>query len=195
MKSKITLTLLFAFLIGIANYSSFAQESTTSNKEQKKIEKEQKKQEKALKSAQEREELFNLLKNKCFVFRVSRLQGDRGDNFSVPPDRNFLIIEDTLVMYQFAFDNVVGWNGVGGATMKGHTTNYEYNDPGGNKALTVSARITPIVGQGNSRFNMTIRDSGDGNLTLILGDGTQLQLTGRLVSPEEAGINIGTSPF
>ena len=109
MKTKITLTLLLAFLIGIAIPSSFAQESTSSKKEQKKIEKEQKKQARELKSAQERAQFSNLLKNKSFVFKASRLQGARGDNYSVPPDRNFLAISDTLVMYQFAFDNVSGW--------------------------------------------------------------------------------------
>lgn len=191
MRIKLTIILFMAVLLGYGGSSSFAQESTTSAKSQKKLEKEQKKKEKELQAAKDREQLTNLLKNKFFVFKASRLQGPQGQSFSVPPDRNFLIVNDTLILYQFAFDNIVGWNGVGGATMEGYITNYTFNDGGAKKPLTVSSRITPKIGQGNSRFSITVRDSGDGNMELMLGDGTRLMLVGNIVNPPDSGINVG----
>ncbi len=191
MKTKITVSLLIVFMMGLAYYPAYSQESTSSKKEQRKLEKEQKKKEKEMQAAEAKEVLAKLLENKCFVFKASRLQGPQGASYSVPPDRNFLGIQDSLVIFQFAFDNVVGWNGVGGATMEGFLNNYTFKKGEKNKPMIVESRIAPKIGSGSPYFMLTVMDSGDANLELRLGDGTRLKLNGIVTNPVESGINIG----
>jgi len=193
MKTKIISFLITIIIIGSATFPAYTQEITNSKKEQRKALKEQEKKDIAISADNQKNELAKLLECGYFVFKASRLSGPRGDSYSVPPNLNFLAVDDSIVIYQFAFDNVVDWNGVGGATMEGYLDNYKYNDGGKNKPMTVVSRIKPKIGQGSPYFNISVMDNGDARLDLMLNHGVRLKLSGNVTSIPDSGIFVGKS--
>jgi hypothetical protein len=193
MKIKVILLMLIISISCSVVYPSYAQEATVSKKEQRKQVKEQEKKEKETLAASQKEELAKMLKCGCFVFKASRLSGPAGDSYSVPPNLNFLAVNDSLVVYQFAFDNVIGWNGLGGATMEGYRSNYKFDDGGKNKPMTVESRVKPKYGPGSPYFNISVQDDGGATLDLMLNHGVRLKLTGNVTSIPDSGVYTGKS--
>lgn len=183
----ISLSLIFSVFLFTG---AVAQETTITKKEQKKLEKEQKKKEKDERAAADLELLKNMLQNRFFVFQASRLLAPSGQNWSVAPNINFLSIMDTAAVYQFGFEQLVGWNGAGGYTLEGFVVTYEFDDGGERKTMTVSATISPNIGQGRAAFILTVLDNGNADLDMTVSGGT-LRMSGRVVSPAETGVFKG----
>ena len=190
---KTAILLLSALIVSFVFSPQYglAQESTTSEKEQRKLEKEKKKQEKEAAALVDREMYAQMLQNKQFVFMANTLAGDAGRTFPVTPKFNFLVVYDEQVVFQFAFDGVVGWNGIGGITMKGEIEDYRF-DPGKNinKPMKVNARVKANTQWGKPYFTLTVFGEGYANITMTV-KGATINMSGQLVSLEESDVYIG----
>lgn len=188
----ILLTLVLAFSAAIP--AATAQDTVLTKKEQKKLEKEKKKKERAGQDAIEKEKLANLLSHNFFVFRASRIYNNSGLSFSVSPNINFLSVIDTLVTFQFGFDQVIGWNGVGGITLEGFTEDYVFNEnKDSNRPMTVESRVKPATSAGSSYFSISVMDNGQAEMNLTLSRGGTIRMSGEIVNPRDAGIYKGTA--
>jgi len=168
-------------------------QDTLTKKEQKKLEKEKKKQKREARDAAEKEKLVNLLSHKFFVFRTSRVYDNSGRSFAVSPNINFLSVIDTLVTFQFGFDQLIGWNGVGGITSEGYAENYVFNENKDSKRpMTVESRIRPINSVGSPYFTITVMDGGQADLNLTTSRGGTIRMSGEIWDPRDAGIYKGT---
>ena len=187
------LSLLIAVLL-VAPSGVTAQTKQLTKKEQRKLEKKKKKEERRKKSAAQRKYYEHLLKEKRWVFQATRLYGPSGQLYNVSPDVNFVAVKDSMIILQFGFQNVVGWNGVGGVTAEGFLSQYKV-DPGKNhkQAMTVSAHIRPKFGGGSPYFTMTVMDDGSTDIMVTLNNGDMLRMGGQLYAPQNASVYKGVT--
>jgi len=186
----VLLTFVLAFTAAIP--ATTAQDTVLTKKEQKILEREKKKKERAGQDAVEKEKLANLISHKFFVFRASRIYDNSGQSFSVSPNINFLSVIDTLVTFQFGFDQLVGWNGVGGITLEGFTEDYVFNENKDSKRpMTVESRVRPAKSVGSSFFSISVMDNGQAELNLTMSRGGTIRMSGEIWDPRDAGIYKG----
>ena len=192
MKTTIIITsILFAILLAVPQYGS-AQESNATNKSlTKKLEKEKKKQEKEAAALAEKEKYAEMLQDKRYVFMANTLAGDAGASYSVTPKFNFLKVDGDQVVFQFAFNDVVGWNGIGGITLKGEAEDYSF-DPGKNikKPMRVIARVKANTHWGTPKFTLTVFEGGYANIIMTIKGGT-VNMRGQVVKIEGSGVYEG----
>lgn len=183
--------LVFALTLFTAN-PGIAQNKQLTKKEQRKLEKQKRKEVRLKKDAASRKFYTDLIKNKRWVFQATRLFGPSGLYFSVTPDLNFVAVQDNEIILQFAFQGVVGWNGVGGVTAEGFLSDFKFN-PGknDNKAMSISAHIQPKYGGGSPYFTMDIGNDGSADITVTLENGGTLRMGGQLYSPAQSSIYKG----
>ena len=188
----IILSILFAILLAVPQYGS-AQESNATNKSlTKKLEKEKKKQEKEAAALVEREEYAEMLQGKHYVFMANTLSDDAGASYSVTPKYNFLKVVDDQIVFQFAFNDIVGWNGIGGITLKGEAEDYRF-DPGKNikKPMRINAKMKANAHWGTPNFTLTVFEGGYANIIMTIR-GSTINMRGQVVKLEGSGVYEGT---
>lgn len=188
----VVLPFLFAILVFVPQYG-VAQESNATNKSlTKKLEKEKKKQEKEAAALAEREKYAEMLQAKRYVFMANTLSGDAGTSYSVTPKFNFLKVEDESIVFQFAFNDIIGWNGIGGITLKGEAEDYRF-DPGKNikKPMRVTARVKASAHWGTPNFTLTVFDEGYARIIMTIR-GETITMAGQVVKLEGSGVYEGT---
>ncbi len=187
----IILSILFAILLAVPQNGS-AQESNATNKSlTKKLEKEKKKQEKEAAALAEREKYAEMLQSKRYVFMANTLSGDAGASYSVTPKFNYLSVIEDDIIFQFAFNDIIGWNGIGGITLKGEVEDYRF-DPGKNikKPMRVTARMKANAHWGTPNFTLTVFDEGYARIIMTIR-GETITMAGQVVKPEGSGVYEG----
>ena len=192
MKAIAFLIITTAFLLFVFSPASFGQETEISQKEQRKLEKEKKKKEKEAVALESQKVYANMLENKNYVFMGNSLSGDAGAVYSVTPKYNFLSVSGNQVVFQFSFDGIVGWNGIGGITLKGEIDEYKF-EPAKNtkKPMHVTARIHANAHWGKPYFTLTVFEEGYASITMSVKSGT-VNMNGQVVKPEDSGVYEGT---
>lgn len=191
MKTRVFLLSLILVISGTMT-TIVAQDTVLTKKEEKQIAKEQKKKEKATQAEQQQARLVKMLSKRFFVFQATRLYGPQGRSFSVSPSINFLSVIDSLVTFQFGFEQLSGWNGVGGVTLEGYTDDYVFNrNDSTRRPMTVDSKVRPATGIGRPYFTITVQNNGQADLDLILGGPDRIRMSGRIVDPVESGIYKG----
>ena len=195
MAMKKTFLIIIALIVTSVIMPLTAQtEKNISEKEQKKLEKQAKKEARLEKEKQAVAKVKQLVKDSAFVFVANRLRG-KGKSYSVNPSVNFMLVNGKSATYQFAFQRLAGWNGIGGATFDGDVVDYEY---------TLSENTKKA-----SHLKMTFRPEGVGGLpsvtitffatsatmNLTLDDGTRLTFDGEIKSIQESGVFKGNAVF
>ncbi len=192
MKKIIYFLGLFLVLAVALPNTGMAQVKHLTRKEQRKLEKQKRKEERQKKDAVSRKFYAHLIQSKNFVFQATRLYGPDGSFFSVSPTLNFVAIKNNEIVLQFAFQGVIGWNGVGGITAEGFLKGFKFN-PGKNshQAMTVSSRIQPKGPGGSPYFTMTVGDDGSTEISVTLENGQMIRMGGQLYSPSQASVYKG----
>ncbi len=187
--------LLLAIGLLISPVAMAQTQHTLTKKEQRQLEKMRRKKEKTRQRAAAHAYYLQLLQKKYFVFEADYLTDTRGNSFVLSPDINFMeVIGDTAVL-QFGFDNLIGWNGVGGITVRGTLYNYKVQEGKKNTGINMHTGIH-IIGPGlPPNVSLYVSDDGTAQLTIITGNGDQITLFGTIVSPEDASIFKGMSLF
>ncbi len=190
--------LLFAMVLVVQPVqSTFAQNTVNLSKnEQRKELRQKKKEAKKKENLKQRLQYAKMLKEKNFVFQADHLMGPQGNSFFVSPDINFLAVFKNKVVFQFGFEGIVGWNGVGGYTAKGFSKSYKFY-PGKNRnsALSVRSVVLPQIGNGSGYYQLSVMDNGRAELNITMPNGGTLEMSGRIVHNDKAHIFIGQTPF
>ena len=112
----ISLVLIMIILGG----SSFAQ-----TKEDNKAAKKAKKEAKALQDKENTAALISLVESKKFVLEANTLFDRTGMSYILNSSLNFVGFDGVNSTIQLGFDQLIGWNGVGGVTIDGQITKME----------------------------------------------------------------------
>ncbi len=169
--------------------------SNVSPKEQKKLEKQKKKEAQQAEDLAELKTVNKMVKDTAFVFVASTLYGDRGSSFRVDPSVNFLGVSHGKAVYQFAFNGLVGWNGIGGATFEGNITKYEFKESDNLKkasGLTMNFRSPGVAG---SPYVTMSFFGTKATVNILFSTGERVRLDGEIKSLNDAGVYKGQSLF
>lgn len=184
MKKSIILIFVFVISLGLS-----AQEEQKSRKE-KRAEKKQRElaQLEANRVLQEQ-----WVENKTFVLEATQVFGKKGSMFQLTPSTNFVYINGDQAILQLSFNGLVGWNGVGGITVKGKITKYKSDTENKNKPIYIQLSI-----QGSEGFqDVTLWISSNGNGEAQITDirGNRIRFTGDVLSLEDSRVFIGNTRF
>ncbi|HDO06230.1 MAG TPA: DUF4251 domain-containing protein [Bacteroidetes bacterium] len=174
---------------------AYAQSKELTKKEKHHLERLRKKKERSMKRAISREYYTKLLKEKYFVFQADFLIGAHGESFVLSPDINFMSVNGNKVILQFGFNNAIGWNGVGGITVRGTLSNYQVHLGKKKNNLSMSTNMY-LIGPGlPPGISLNVSDDGTAQLMVQPAGGPPFVVYGQIVSPKKANIFVGQSLF
>lgn len=187
----VSIALAFSFLITGVGLS---QETRAVKREKRKVEQIKKKKLK-ISDSKTRAYYSNLLQKKDFVFTADFLRTEEGLTFFLDPTINFVSVIGDTATFQFGRNGAIGWNGVGGVTAHGIIDNYKYFLSKKHKVMTVSSDASMFAPVLPPHFTLYVSDDGTAQLVLDLPRGGLVTMTGRIYSPRDSGIFVGTSAF
>lgn len=166
--------------------SASAQETEPLTKQEKKaLKQEQKKQTEAMLARTTAE----ALKSGRFVLQADQLRGRGGSMISVNPTTNFVAVEGEDAYFQMASWSGVGYNGLGGVTLKGRITSFEMNQ--GNKHGSYSIVMNTVGNGGNLTIVMNINKTGQmASASVTSNRGDRVDMNGILVPWTGTGAQI-----
>jgi len=128
-----------------------------------------------------------------FVLEAQQVYNKMGEMFSLTSSINFVYINGEKAIIQLGFNGIVGWNGVGGITIKGRISKYTVEKDNKNIPIYISLTI-----QGSEGFNdikIWISTSGRGEAQVMDNRGNRIKFIGDIVSLEDTRVYIGTERF
>lgn len=142
------------------------------SKEQRKKER---KELKARRAEETKQQLIGLTENKSLLLDADALRGRYSGYYNVGGE-NFILIDGDRFVLQTASAFRSGYNGLGGVTLEGTITSYEYNIDKDKGSIVISARVNmPVGGPGSllmqiaadGSANATYRDNWGGRITFV----------------------------
>ena len=192
-KRVIMKKLAIAVTILVLGMGAQAQDtSSLSKREQRKLIKEEM-QRQADKEAERYAKLVDqMVKSATFVLEADMLYDRYGNSRMVQYSINFISADSTRGVLQVGSNAYLGRNGVGGVTIDGAISSYEYthNEKKGTYVVNYMLR-SPV---GSYDINMTIQSGGraDARVSGNLSSGS-LRYSGRLVHPAKSRVFKGSS--
>lgn len=192
---KLLMALSVLFLFGTAAPVMAQVNSSLTPREQRKVEKQNKKEARQAKDLTELKEVNKLVEDTSFVFVASMLYGSRGSLIQVDPSINFLGVNHGKAVYQFAFNGLIGWNGIGGATFEGNITKYDFKASNNiNKASDLSMNFHARGIAGSPYVTMTFFGR-KATVEIQFNTGERIRLDGVIKSVKDAGVYKGQPVF
>lgn len=190
MRSIASLLLAFIFTIG-----AFSQdEGRLSKSEIRKLQKEQKKAEQEAEKEQMARLTQIMVEQHRFVLEADFLSDRIGTRVPVQSNINFIMIDSLEGVVQFGSAMSVGYNGVGGATIEGRITKYEYNMIG-RKKDNYSLTIVFMSSLGSYDITVMINADGYADATIRGNWSGALSYHGRLVPLRASKVYKGSPRF
>ena len=188
MKTFLTFLMAFVFILG-----STAQDETQqlSPRELRKLQKEQRKAEQAAEMERMAEVTEYMIHQQQFVLEADFLSDKYGQRAPVTSTINFVMIDSLVGTVQFGDAQRIGYNGVGGATVDGRITKYEYTKMG-KKQDSYSVRMVFMSGIGTYDITLMINAQGVGDATIRGNWSDQLNYHGKLVPLTLSRVYKGT---
>lgn len=131
--------------------------------------------------------------DKTYVLEAMQVFNKEGMSFQMNSSTNFVYVNGDKAVIQLAFDGIVGWNGVGGITIKGRITKYEVDKENPNKPIYIKMSI-----QGSTGFQdiaLWVSSNGQGEAQVTDNKGNRIRFTGNIVSLEESSVYVGMETF
>ena len=188
MKSLMTFLLAFVFVLG-----AFSQEETQqlSQKELKKLQKEQKKAAREAEEERMAEVTRYMVHQQQFALEADFLSDKYGQRVPVTPTINFVMIDSLIGTVQFGDAMAVGYNGVGGVTVDGRVTKYEYSVIG-KKEDSYSIRLILMSSIGTYDITLMVNSQGYADAQIRGNWSGQLNYHGKLVPLTLSRVYNGT---
>jgi hypothetical protein len=169
--------ILFVFAALVA-LPAFTQE--LSKKEQRKLEKELKREQQAAEAAQKAEVVNAMAEYQRFVLEANTLRDKRGNSVPVTSNINFISADSLTGVIQVGSNLYVGRNGVGGITVEGSLSDYEYSKHERSGSFNISYILRSPVGTYD--VQITVRPDGRADATVRSTTwGDQLKYSGYMV--------------
>ena len=135
-----------------------------------------------------------LFEQKSFVIEANTVYSKKGRSFQMNSSINFVKLNEGTGVLQLAFNQIVGWNGVGGITLDGKVRNYKINKGDGSKMPSVQFDMNGTLGWGTVRIS--VNSSGNARATVDGGtSGDRITFSGQLVPLKESGTYQGQTLF
>jgi len=120
------------------------------------------------------------LKNEHFVLKADHVMGKYGASFVVNPVTNFVAVEGRDAYVQLASSSAIGYNGMGGVTLKGRITSMEIRQGGRNGYHTIE--ISTMGNGGPLNITLNVNPTGEVATAYIRTHyGNRIEMTGELV--------------
>jgi|LGVF01.1.fsa_nt_gb hypothetical protein len=142
-----------------------------------------------------KKELYTQIFNdKSFVVEANTVYSKRGQSFQVNSTINFVRLKEGEGTLQLGFDQIVGWNGVGGITLDGKVRNYTVIEGDESKMPRVKFDMNgPSIGW--ATVNITVNSSGMARATVDGNFGERITFSGPLKTLEESGTFKGMTNY
>jgi hypothetical protein len=171
----------------------FSQEPEISKKEQRKVQKELKKEKQAEEAANKAALVELMVEYRRFVLEADRLRDKRGVTANVASNLNFVASDSITGVIQIGSYQYVGSNGVGGITVEGSISNYEYSKNEKNGTWMVSYNVRSSTGTYDVR--MTVFPDGRAEATVSSNWPGRVNYLGYLVPPASSRVWKGTTRY
>lgn len=159
------------------------------NEGNRKEKRELKKQKRLEELEAKRQSVELLLDNKRFVLEASYLNGKTGQRIMVNSTLNFILIDSSNIVIQVGNNYGIGYNGLGGITLKGKINRYEITE----KKKSYYLRLSTSTSLGFYDIFMSVGFSGNASATLYgIGSGN-LTYTGEIKPIELSRNYVGSS--
>ena len=164
-------------------------------REQRNLEKQKKKEARREADLAELKEVNKLVNDTSFVFVAHTLYAKDGSSFHVDPAINFLSVNKAAAVYQFAFNGLAGWNGIGGATFEGKITTYKFKPSESlKKASNLSMNFRAPGVSGSPYVSMSFFGQ-KATIRIIFGAGNRIRLDGEIKPVKGAKVYKGQNSF
>lgn len=181
MKKIATSAVILLFTIAAAAQ----QEVPLTKQEKKALREEQKRQNEAILAAN----TAGALKSGSFVLKANQVRGRGGPMMNVNPTTNFVAVEGDDAYFQVASTTGVGYNGLGGITLRGRITSFKMNQGKKNGSYTIT--MNTIGNGGNLTIVMNISKTGEmASASVSSNGGNRIDLYGVLVPWTGTGAQI-----
>jgi len=171
--------------------SAYSQEQELSRKEKRKLEKELKKEQQAEEAAMKAQVVGLMVEYQRFVLEADRLMDKRGNSVQVSSNLNFVACDSINGVIQIGQNSYVGMNGVGGITIEGPISKYEYTFNEKNGVYNVSYYLRSSTGTYDVR--LVCFADGRADATVSSTWPGQLKYSGFLVPPGQSRVFKGIS--
>ena len=181
----ISLVLIMIILAG----SSFAQ-----TKEDKKAAKKAKKEAKALQDKENTAALISLVESKKFVLEANTLFDRTGMSYILNSSLNFVGFDGVNSTIQLGFDQLIGWNGVGGVTIDGKITKMEIKTKKNGVGFNIDAAVLN-KGGGLVTMLFSVSSVGSARVDMSGSFGERISFQGNIVGLNKSTVYKATPIF
>lgn len=178
--------MVYTFIVLFFSFQGFAEEPTFSKKEIRKYLKEMKMEKQAEEAAEKASMISYMIENQRFVLEAEKIRNFFGQNTIVSSQINYIANDSITGIIQIGRDKYVGLKGVGGITVEGLISNYEYQFNQISGVYNVNFRVSSITGTYYVRMSV-LRD-GRADAILTSDWPVQPYYTGTLVPPSQSMI-------
>lgn len=195
MKIKIYLAIIIFILV--SNNTLLSQDGKASKadiKEQKAYEKQKKNEERELERQQNIQITSNMIRLQRFVLEADYLSNKYGNKVPVSPTINFIMVDSLNATMQIGSAYSFGYNGVGGETVDGRITKYEY-DFVGKKKDSYNISMNFMSSMGMYDIHLMVNSDGHADATIRGNWSGQLNYYGRLVPLGVSKVYKGMSRY
>ncbi len=163
-------------------------------KEEKKAAKKAKKEAKIEQDKANTAMLISIVENKKFVLEANTLYDRTGQTYILSSNLNFVGFDGTNSTIQLAFDQLIGWNGVGGVTIDGRITKMEIKPNKDGIGFNV---IASVQNKGGGLVTMLFKVNSGGTARVDMSGsfGERLSFQGILVALDKTRVYKGTAIF
>jgi len=184
---KKVITLLVMVLLALP---AFSQE--LSPKEQRQLEKELRKVQKAEAAEQQAAMVDAMVQYQRFVLEANTLRDRYGNMLHVSSNINFVAADSLTGVIQVGSNTYIGANGVGGVTIEGNISKYEYTRNEKSGSYTVTYYVQSPVGSFDVRLTAYADGRADADVSSTTWGG-RLRYSGFLVPPGLSRVYKGMS--
>ncbi len=182
--------IILLMLLGVMTVSfTYAQVS------EKKLSKAEKKAARKQKEEEQMKQIIALLQSQHWVIEATTVYNRKNVPFQLNPTLNFFGVKGNTAALQLGFDQLVGWNGVGGITLAGKVVNYKLDTGKKGNTPQVTLRFQGNAGVGSAQVYVTVNASGQATARYIGDQGQRVTFSGQLVSLANSTVYKGQSLF
>jgi hypothetical protein len=163
-------------------------------KEEKKAAKKAKKEARLEESKNNTAILISMVESKIFVLEANMLYDRYGESYVLSSTINFVGFDGKNSTIQLAFQQIMGWNGVGGVTIDGKISKMEIIAKDDEIGFSINATVQ---NKGGGLVTMLFRVNSDGSARVDMSGsfGERLSFQGNIVSLDKTIVYKGTPVF
>ena len=159
------------------------------NKDDRKISRSEKKEARQAELNSQKEAMLGLILGRQFVLEASSAQDQYGAKVFLTPMTNFVAVNSENATVQLAFEQIAGWNGIGGITLDGAITSYKVSEGKPGKSIHVQMRVAG-AGIASHQF-ITIEPYGDASLEIQGDKGQRVIFNGKILPLDQSSVYKG----